>query len=234
MHNIEKNLETVRERIARYAQAYQRSPQDITLLAVSKTKPVTDIEIALAAGQRDFGENYVQEAEQKILAMQGKTISWHYIGPIQSNKTRRISELFDWVHSVDRYKIARRLSEQRPSELPALNILLQVNIENEPSKSGIAVDEILALAQKIAELPRVRLRGLMAIPAVHDDFDQQREPLARMFQAYRQLQQHCRDCDTLSMGMSADMQAAIAEGATLVRIGTAIFGPRAPVKNIES
>ncbi len=229
MHNIEKNLAAVRDKISRYAQAYQRQPEDITLLAVSKTKPVAEIEIALAAGQHDFGENYVQEAEQKILALRDKSITWHFIGPIQSNKTRRISELFDWVHSVDRFKIARRLSEQRPSELPALNILLQVNIENEPSKAGIGVDQILPLAQKIADLPRVRLRGLMAIPAIHSDFEQQRKPLAQMFHAWQQLQQQCGDCDTLSMGMSADMQAAIAEGATLVRIGTAIFGPREPV-----
>ncbi len=229
MHNIEKNLAAVRDKISRYAQAYQRQPEDITLLAVSKTKPVAEIEIALAAGQHDFGENYVQEAEQKILALRDKSITWHFIGPIQSNKTRRISELFDWVHSVDRFKIARRLSEQRPGELPALNILLQVNIENEPTKAGIGVDQILPLAQKIADLPRVRLRGLMAIPAIHSDFEQQRKPLAQMFQAWQQLQQQCGDCDTLSMGMSADMQAAIAEGATLVRIGTAIFGPREPV-----
>ncbi len=231
MHNTEKNLETVRDRIARYAHTYQRRTEDITLLAVSKTKPVADIEIAYAAGQHDFGENYVQEAEPKILALRDKSINWHFIGPIQSNKTRRICELFDWLHSVDRFKIARRLSEQRPADLPALNILLQVNIENEPTKAGIGVDEILPLAQRIAELPRVRLRGLMAIPAIHADFEQQRKPLAQMFQAFRQLQQQCGDCDTLSMGMTADMQAAIAEGATLVRIGTAIFGPREPVNS---
>ena len=156
MHNIEKNLSRVRQQIEVYAQQYQRHPQDIKLLAVSKTKPVQDIEIAYAAGQRDFGENYLQEAEQKSLALTDKSIVWHFIGPIQSNKTRRISELFDWVHSVERFKIARRLHEQRPDSLPALNILLQVNIENEPSKSGIRVDQILPLADRITELPRVR------------------------------------------------------------------------------
>ncbi len=226
MHNIEKNLSRVRQQIEVYAQQYQRHPQDIKLLAVSKTKPVGDIEIAYAAGQHDFGENYLQEAEQKIQALADKSIVWHFIGPIQSNKTRRISELFDWVHSVDRFKIARRLNEQRPDSLPALNILLQVNIENESSKSGIRVDQILPLADRITELPRVRLRGLMAIPAIHREIDQQRKPLARMFRAFQQLQQQCSDCDTLSMGMTADLEAAIAEGATLVRIGTAIFGPR--------
>ncbi len=226
MHNIEKNLSNVRQQIINYAQLYHRESSEITLLAVSKTKPVSDIETAYAAGQRDFGENYLQEAEQKITALADKSIVWHFIGPIQSNKTRKISELFDWVHSVDRYKIAQRLDHQRPSERPALNILLQVNIEDEPSKSGIKPEQILPLAEQIASLQHIRLRGLMAIPAIHHDFEQQRKPLARMFQAFQQLQQQYPDCDTLSMGMTADMKAAIAEGSTLVRIGTAIFGKR--------
>ncbi len=228
MNNIEKNLASVRNNITHTAIDCERDPTKITLLAVSKTKPVADIVAAYQSGQRDFGENYLQEAEQKIIALSDKQIIWHYIGPIQSNKTRKISQLFDWVHSVDRLKIARRLNETHPENKAPLNILLQVNIDNEPSKSGILADEILPLAQQIESLHRLKLRGLMAIPAIHKDAEQQRKPFVQMREAFTQLQQQYPDCDTLSMGMSGDMQAAIAEGSTLVRIGTAIFGARTP------
>ena len=227
MHNIEKNLALIQNRIEQTALSCQRDPKSITLLAVTKTKPISDIEAAYQCGQRDFGENYLQEAEQKIAALHDKQITWHYIGPIQSNKTRKISELFDWVHSVDRLKIARRLNDSRPSDKAVLNILLQVNIDNEPTKSGISLSEINPLAEQIESLPHVKLRGLMAIPAIHKDPEQQHKPFAKMHQALTQLQQRYPDCDTLSMGMSSDMQTAIAEGSTLVRIGTAIFGTRA-------
>jgi len=228
MNNIEKNLASVRNNITHTAIDCERDPTKITLLAVSKTKPVADIVAAYQSGQRDFGENYLQEAENKIIALSDKQIIWHYIGPIQSNKTRKISQLFDWVHSVDRLKIARRLNETHPENKAPLNILLQVNIDNEPSKSGILADEILPLAQQIESLHRLKLRGLMAIPAIHKDAEQQRKPFVQMREAFTQLQQKYPDCDTLSMGMSGDMQAAIAEGSTLVRIGTAIFGARTP------
>ncbi len=228
MHNIEKNLARVRRLIAEAAQGCGRDPAGIRLLAVSKTKPVEDILAAYSAGQRDFGENYLQEAEQKIAQLSDKDIIWHYIGPIQSNKTRLIAQDFAWVHSVDRLKVARRLNEQRPIELPPLNILLQVNIDHEPSKAGIDIDQIGQLAAQIEDFPHLKLRGLMAIPARASDPDQQRKPFARMHQALLELQQTHPACDTLSMGMSGDMQAAIAEGSTLVRIGTAIFGARIP------
>ncbi len=226
MHNIEKNLAAVRDQIRAAAQGCGRNPDEITLLAVSKTKPVQDILTAYTAGQRDFGENYLQEAEKKIAQLQGKGIIWHYIGPIQSNKTRAIAEHFDWVHSVDRYKVAHRLNQQRPASRPPLNILIQVNIDEEASKSGIRRDEIQPLAQQIQDLPQLRLRGLMAIPARHQNPAEQRKPFAQMHQALLEMQQYCPQCDTLSMGMSGDMQTAIEQGSTLVRIGTAIFGAR--------
>ena len=226
MHNIEKNLAAVRDQIRVSAQACGRNPDEITLLAVSKTKPVQDILTAYAAGQRDFGENYLQEAEKKISELQDKDIIWHYIGPIQSNKTRAIAEHFDWVHSVDRYKVAHRLNRQRPASRLPLNILIQVNIDDEASKSGIRLDEIQPLAQQIQDLPQLQLRGLMAIPARHQNPADQRKPFAQMQRALLNMQQYCPQCDTLSMGMSGDMQTAIEQGSTLVRIGTAIFGAR--------
>lgn len=226
MHNIEKNLAHVQQQIFEACTQWGRNPASVKLLAVSKTKPAAAITQAYLSGQRDFGESYLQEAEQKIAQLSDKTITWHYIGPIQSNKTRRISELFDWVHSVDRIKIAQRLNESRPNDLPALNVLLQINIDNDPNKSGIDVADIPALAEKVANMPRLKLRGLMAIPALHVDTESQREPFRRMREELLKLHKQCADCDTLSMGMSGDMQAAIAEGSTLVRIGTAIFGPR--------
>lgn len=226
MQNIEKNLNLVRQLISTSASAAGRSAQDITLLAVSKTKPAENILEAHRHGQTAFGESYLQEAEVKINTLADKAIIWHFIGPIQSNKTRKISELFDWVHSVDRFKIAQRLNEQRPDHLQPLNILLQVNIDNEASKSGITVDQVLPLARQIAQLPRLKLRGLMAIPAAQPDYARQCIPFSQMQEMFKKLQQHYPDCDTLSMGMSDDMQAAIAHGSTLVRIGTAIFGKR--------
>jgi pyridoxal phosphate enzyme (YggS family) len=200
------------------------------LLAVSKTFGADAVIAAADAGQRAFGENYLQEALDKIAVVRqlrpDLLLEWHFIGPIQSNKTRQIAEHFDWVHSVEREKIAQRLSDQRPAALPPLNICLQVNISGEASKSGVAPDEVLALAHAVAALPRLRLRGLMAIPEPAADFEQQRLPLRRLRELAATLQRAGVAIDTLSMGMSADMAAAVAEGATIVRVGTAIFGAR--------
>ena len=226
MHNIEKNIIQVRAQIQQAAALYDRNPKLISLLAVSKKKPVEDIRLAYAAGQRDFGENFVQEAEQKRRVLTDLDIIWHFIGPVQSNKTRVLAEGFDWVHSVDRLKVAERLSAQRPATLPALNICIQVNVDREASKSGVMLEEVATLAESISTLPRIRLRGLMAIPAQYDDLESQRLPFARLRETLEDLQQRGLDCDTLSTGMSHDLQAAIAEGSTLVRIGTAIFGER--------
>ncbi len=226
MIDIEKNLRKVQAQIVSQCEKSGRNSAEISLLAVSKKKSIEDITLAYQAGQIDFGENYLQEAEEKIQALSHLPLRWHYIGPIQSNKAHRISELFDWVHSVDRSKIAQRLSRFRPTDQPPLNILLQVNIDNEPSKSGISLDDIETLAREIVDLPRLNLRGLMAIPEYRTDFEQQRKPFNRLAAALTRLQQNYPQCDTLSMGMSADMNAAIAEGSTLVRIGTAIFGAR--------
>ncbi len=226
MRNIEINLGRVRDEIKRSAEVCGRSANEITLLAVSKTKPAADIRAAHLAGQCDFGENYAQEAEHKIDELQDLNLTWHFIGPIQSNKTRLISRLFDWVHSVDRFKIAHRLDEQRPADKAPLDVLLQVNIDNEASKAGVAADQVLPLAHQIAGLKRVRLRGLMAIPAYSSETDQQLASFAAMKRLFDQVKQELPQCDTLSMGMSGDMQAAIAQGSTLVRIGTAIFGAR--------
>jgi pyridoxal phosphate enzyme (YggS family) len=228
MHNIEKNLDRVNRQIAAAAADAGRSVESITLLAVSKTKPIENIITAYQHGQRSFGENYLQEAENKIRQLAEFDIEWHFIGPLQSNKTRRAAELFDWIHTIDRLKIARRLAEQRPPGLPPLNVLLQVNIEHEASKSGVLPDQVLELANQVAEMPGLRLRGLMAIPAIHEDYAQQCVPFAAMQKLMHDLQQQHPHCDTLSMGMTADMSAAIAHGATLVRIGTAIFGAREP------
>ncbi len=226
MRNIEINLGRVRDEIKLSAKACGRSADEITLLAVSKTKPAADIRSAYQAGQTDFGENYAQEAEHKIHELQDLQLTWHFIGPIQSNKTRLISRLFDWVHSVDRFKIAHRLDEQRPADKAPLDILLQVNIDDEASKSGVNAEQVLPLARQIADLKRVRLRGLMAIPAFASETDQQQASFAAMKRLFDQVRQEFPECDTLSMGMSGDMQAAIAQGSTLVRIGTAIFGAR--------
>src|SRR5450830_360538 len=226
MSTIADNIGLVSQRIRAAADAVQRDANSIHLLAVSKTKPAQAVREAYAAGMCDFGENYLQEALGKQAELTDLPIAWHYIGPIQSNKTRAIAENFAWVHSVDRLKIAERLSEQRPAHLPALQVCLQVNISLEASKSGVAPNEVGALAHAIAKLPNLKLRGLMAVPAPSDDVTAQRLPFARLRKLRDQLNQQGLQLDTLSMGMSHDFAAAIAEGATIVRIGTAIFGDR--------
>ncbi len=223
MSTIAENIAKVGARIREAAQASQRNPRDIGLLAVSKTKPAAAIREAHAAGLRDFGENYLQEALDKQAELAELDLCWHFIGPIQSNKTRSIAEHFAWVHSVDRLKIAQRLSDQRPPHLPPLNICLQVNVSAEDSKSGCSAEELPALAKAVAALPNLRLRGLMAIPEPTDDIAAQHVAFARLRQLRDDL---ALDLDTLSMGMSHDLEAAIAEGATWVRIGTALFGAR--------
>jgi pyridoxal phosphate enzyme (YggS family) len=226
MNNMEKNLNDIHVRIASAANACGRATDSIMLLAVSKKKPASDIRLAYECGQRDFGENYLQEALQKVRELQDLGINWHFIGAIQSNKTRSIAEAFDWVHCVDRLKIAKRLSEQRPATLTPLNICIQINLDHETSKAGIELSELNELAMPIAALPGIRLRGLMAIPAPRADYSGQCEAFARLAEALESLRQQGLDCDTLSMGMTQDMDAAIAQGSTLVRIGTAIFGER--------
>ncbi len=203
-----------------------RRSEKVKLLAVSKTFTANVLRSAYQAGQHCFAESYVQEALDKMAALQDLTIEWHFIGPIQSNKTRAIAEHFTWAHSVDRLKIAERLSEQRPANMPHLQICLQVNISNEASKAGVATNEAKELAQAITMLPNLKLRGLMAIPAPGDDIVVQRAGFAQLRQLRDQLNQQGLQLDTLSMGMSHDFMAAIAEGATMVRIGTSIFGDR--------
>ncbi|KAB8043020.1 YggS family pyridoxal phosphate-dependent enzyme [Janthinobacterium aquaticum] len=230
MSTIEQNLQAVRRSIAQAADQAQRPAADVMLLAVSKTFGADAVLAAADAGQTAFGENYLQEALDKIAAVQAAQpdagLEWHFIGPIQSNKTRPITEHFDWVHTVEREKIAVRLSEQRPAELPELNICLQVNISGEASKSGVAPADLPALAHAVAQLPRLRLRGLMAIPEPETDPARQRAAFAQLRQLFQQLRDGGLALDTLSMGMSADLQAAVLEGATIVRVGSAIFGSR--------
>lgn len=225
---ISKNIAAIRQRIRAAETESGRQAGSVKLMAVSKTRSAAEIAAVLTEGVNDIGENYLQEALNKQQELAGEAICWHFIGPIQSNKTRQIAEQFDWVHSVDRLKIARRLSEQRPTDLAPLNICLQVNISNEESKSGFAVETVLADASRIAALPNIRLRGLMAIPTATKDPAAQRASFAAVRTLLAQLQQQLPECpwDTLSMGMSGDMEAAIAEGATIVRIGSDIFGPR--------
>ena len=223
MSTIAENIAKVGERIRAAAQASGRDLDHIGLLAVSKTKPAAAVREAYAAGIRDFGENYLQEALEKQAELSELPLIWHFIGPIQSNKTKPIAEHFAWVHSVDRLKIAQRLSEQRPTDLPPLNICLQVNVSAEDSKSGCAPAELAALAKAVSQLPNLRLRGLMAIPEPTDDVAAQRAAFARLRELRAGL---ALPLDTLSMGMSHDLDAAIAEGATWVRIGTALFGAR--------
>jgi pyridoxal phosphate enzyme (YggS family) len=223
MSTIAENIAKVGERIREAAQASQRDYAAIGLLAVSKTKPAAAVRQAHAAGLTDFGENYLQEALDKQAELSDLPLCWHFIGPIQSNKTRPIAEHFAWVHSVDRLKVAERLSAQRPAQLPPLNICLQVNVSGEASKSGCTPQQLPALAQAVSQLPNLKLRGLMTIPQPTDDLATQHAAFARL----RQLQDSLNlDLDTLSMGMSHDLEAAIAEGATWVRIGTALFGAR--------
>lgn len=224
---IRLNIANVRKRVSTAAEKVQRRADDIILMAVSKTRDADEVRAAVSAGVRHLGENYLQEALEKIEATGDLEAHWHFIGPIQSNKTRAIAGHFDWVHSVDREKIARRLSEQRPDDLPPLDICLQVNVSGEDSKSGVAPGDVAALARAVLALPRLRLRGLMAIPAPTDDTAAQRAAFARVAALFRELREIAPQMDTLSMGMSADLESAIAEGATMVRIGTDIFGPRA-------
>ncbi|HEO9144049.1 MULTISPECIES: YggS family pyridoxal phosphate-dependent enzyme [Enterobacter] len=229
MNDIAHNLAQVRDKISAAATRCGRASEEITLLAVSKTKPASAIAEAIDAGQRAFGENYVQEGVDKIRDFQEQGVTdlqWHFIGPLQSNKSRLVAEHFDWCHTIDRLRIATRLNEQRPAEMSALNVLIQVNISDENSKSGITLDELDALAAEVAALPRLTLRGLMAIPAPESSYERQFAVAQQMAVAFEALKSRYQTVDTLSLGMSDDMEAAIAAGSTMVRIGTAIFGAR--------
>jgi len=228
MATIDCNLLEVNGRIARACEMAGRPVPSVTLLAVSKTQPPQAVRDAVAAGQSRFGENYVQEALDKMAALAElrPRLEWHLIGPLQANKTRAVAEQFDWVHSVDRLRIAERLSAQRPAGEPPLQVCLQVNISGEDSKSGLAPADVPALARAVAALPRLRLRGLMAIPEPASDVEAQRRPHRALRELLEALRRDGLELDTLSMGMTADLEAAVAEGATLVRIGTALFGAR--------
>ena len=236
MSRITNNLMQVKQRLKLAAEAAKRKPEEIELLAVSKTFPAHNVEEAMHAGQIAFGENYVQEAVEKITALSKlrPSLSWHFIGPLQSNKTKEVAEQFDWIHSIDRLKIAERLSTQRGEfpELPNLQVCVQVNVSEEDSKSGVPLNKAEDLCNAIAKLPKLTLRGLMAIPAPNPDSNLQRQAFATVRKCFEQIKEkHLNDIDyaffdTLSMGMSDDMEAAIAEGSTMVRVGTAIFGKR--------
>ena len=226
MTSIAESLKKVRSEIEKACAESNRSEKEVCLLAVSKTRSVDEVVELARLGQRAFGENYLQEALDKISALEPLNLEWHFIGPIQSNKTKSIAEQFAWVHSVDRLKIAQRLSAQRPHYAEDLNICLQVNISCEESKSGCLPDEALELAKQIAELPKINLRGLMAIPEATEDVELQKERFRQVRTLFEEIKQTIPSLDTLSMGMSGDLDAAIEEGATIVRIGTALFGPR--------
>ncbi len=220
------NLEAVRHQITELEKKYHRNPNDVCLIAVSKTHGIEAVRSIAAQGQFHFGENYVQEAIDKITNITDMALVWHFIGPIQKNKTKLIASHFNWVHSIDRESVAIRLNKQRPTNLPVLNVCIQVNIDSEDSKSGVAPEEVLPLAQSIQSLTRLKLRGLMAIPSATSDFEKQLSAFQKMSDLLDVLVQEGLDVDTLSMGMSGDYEAAIASGATMLRIGTAIFGPR--------
>lgn len=234
MASIQNNLALTRARILQAAKACGRSPNEIQLLAVSKTFPAEDIRTAFSLGQKLFGENYVQEGIAKVQALHDlrPEIEWHFIGPIQSNKTKDVAEHFDWVHSIDRLKIAQRLNDQRPEHMAPIQVCVQVNISGEASKSGVMPNELLNLCQHISEMPRLRLRGLMSIPEPTDDITLQKKAHRSLFELLQtlrnstELDQSKVQLDTLSMGMSSDIDAAISEGSTMVRVGTAIFGKR--------
>ncbi len=226
MIRVTENLRKIRNLLAETAENAGRSRDSVQLLAVSKKQPISAIVEAASAGQGDFGENQVQEGIDKITEIADPGLTWHFIGHLQTNKTRPVAEHFAWVHSVDRLKTARRLSDQRPEELGDLNVCIQVNVDDEASKSGVAFDEVRELAAAILELPRLRLRGLMCLPAIRSDFEAQREPFRRLRELGDDLRGAGIPVDTLSMGMSDDFRAAIVEGSTIVRIGTAVFGPR--------
>ena len=230
MTSIKQNINQITLQIENSVKKCARRPNSVQLLAVSKTKPIKLLEQAMAVGQRAFGENYVQEGVEKVQYFQSNhadiALEWHFIGPIQSNKTRPIAEHFDWVHSVDRLKIAQRLNEQRPNNLGELNVLIQVNISSEESKSGTTSDEVMELAAAINAMPNLTLRGLMSIPANVSNYDEQLAAFTQLASIQNQLRAQYPQVDTLSMGMSGDMDAAIEAGSTMVRIGTAIFGTR--------
>jgi len=226
MTSIANKYAKVISEITQCCDSANRDRDDVQLLAVSKTRPAAQLSELYQQGQRHFGENYLQEALDKQLALSELPLIWHFIGPIQSNKTRAIAENFAWVHSVDRLKIARRLSEQRPDHLPGLNICLQVNISNEANKAGCSASDCLTLIEEIAQLPNINIRGLMAIPKASSDIEEQRSAFAAMSELFTKCQADHRQLDTLSMGMSADIGPAIEQGATIVRVGTALFGAR--------
>jgi len=226
MKNIDKSLELTRSRIGRIEQKYGREPGSVKLLAVSKSRSTTEICAARECGQIDFGENYVQEAVDKIHQINDPRLIWHFIGPVQSNKTRQIATHFQWVHSVDRIKIAQRLNEARPEHLPPLNICIQINISHENSKSGVSPDDLQQLVAECRNLPHLKLRGLMALPAPSTDIELQRMPFRQVKMLLDAVSSTVLPLDTLSIGTTQDMEAAIAEGATIVRIGTALFGAR--------
>lgn len=227
MDPICDRLDTVRSKIRDAERRFGRPESSVKLLAVSKTHPVERLRALLACGQHAFGENYAQELVAKAAALDDPALEWHFIGPIQSNKTRPIASRAHWVHTIDRIKIARRLHEQRPEALPPLQVCLQLNVSGEASKAGVDAGALAELADSVADLPRLCLRGVMAIPAPQTSFEAQRRSFAAVREAFEALMASGHELDTLSMGMTQDMEAAIAEGATLVRIGTAIFGPRA-------
>ena len=234
MSSIHDNLNAIKEQINKAAQVAGRKPTDIQLLAVSKTFPAEDIRDAYAWGQRAFGENYVQEGVHKVHVLEDlrANIEWHFIGPIQSNKSRDVAENFDWVHSIDRLKIAQRLNDQRPDHLPPINVCVQINISGEASKSGVQESELLDLCLAITALPKLKLRGLMSIPEPTENKEEQKKAHRALFLMFEHLKQEpaiqlsSAQLDTLSMGMSSDIESAIAEGSTMLRIGTAIFGKR--------
>lgn len=229
MSTIKENIIAVQRRLQQAASDAGRNPADVNLLAVTKTRNSAQISLAMDAGICCFGENYLQEAMDKINQLRDTQLEWHFIGPLQSNKTRQAAENFAWVHAVDRLKIAQRLSSQRPDNMPALNICLQINIDDEASKSGFNQDQAIEVAAAIAQLPKLKLRGLMAIPKPRSTYMEQRQPFAELRALMQQINSaldNSQKLDTLSMGMSADLEAAIAEGATLVRVGTDIFGAR--------
>jgi pyridoxal phosphate enzyme (YggS family) len=223
---VTENLALISDLLRQAAVEAGRNPSDVRLLAVSKKQPLEKIREAAAAGQREFGENFVQEGVDKIEALSDLDLTWHFIGHLQSNKTRVVAEYFDWVHTIDKLKTARRLSEQRPARMPPLNICIQVNVDDEASKSGVQPAAVPELAQACAALPNLRLRGLMCLPAIRTEFDEQRIPFAALRRLARELRQDGIEMDTLSMGMTSDYRAAVFEGATIVRIGTALFGER--------
>ena len=226
MDDVGAALSAVRARIGEFERRYRRPPGSVALLAVSKTKPPEAVRAAVAAGQRAFGENHLQDAMTRIEALAGCAVSWHFIGAVQSNKTRSIAAHFDWVHSIEREKIAARLCARRPADRGPLDVCIEVNVSGEETKSGVSPEQVEPLARAIRELPRLRLRGLMVIPRPSVDFEAQRAPFRMLREILDDLNAKGFGLDTLSMGMTGDLEAAVAEGATIVRVGTAIFGPR--------